>query len=299
MDFRRPRDEYIFGLAEKPAQPLRGTIASPLAGRRLTAAAPYVGPLDYRTGAFCALGTKKLYSAYEGACVRVRRSTDNAEQDIGFLSDGNVDGATANSFKGAGTLSIVTWYDQSDNWRNWGQSTAANQPAFSADGPNSDWALTFDGSNDHLTIASTSNANPNTYYVGVNFLTWENQNYLLDSSTGDNQIIVQLNSTPQVVIYAGNVIGTTNFATATWASLTAKFNGASSELRRNKAAGATGNAGSNAPTGTNYLGIRGGATANTGINGRLNYFVWFGAADDTTAQDAAIDALAASFGISV
>jgi len=34
MDFRRPRDEYLFGLAGKLARPLRGSIAAPLAGTR-------------------------------------------------------------------------------------------------------------------------------------------------------------------------------------------------------------------------------------------------------------------------
>ena len=34
MDFRRPRDEYLFGLAGKLARPLRSSIAAPLAGTR-------------------------------------------------------------------------------------------------------------------------------------------------------------------------------------------------------------------------------------------------------------------------
>lgn len=49
---------------------------------------------------------------YAGNCIRVRRSSDNAQQDIGFFG-GNLDVATLMAFVGGGTGFVVTWYNQS------------------------------------------------------------------------------------------------------------------------------------------------------------------------------------------
>lgn len=60
-------------------------------------------------------------------CIRVRRSTDNAEQDIGF--DGQeLDTTSLLSFVGANSAYITTWYDQSGNGKHQRQSSAGSQP---------------------------------------------------------------------------------------------------------------------------------------------------------------------------
>jgi hypothetical protein len=38
-----------------------------------------------------ALSTRRLRAAYAGACIQVRRSSDNTTQDIGFDGSGNLD----------------------------------------------------------------------------------------------------------------------------------------------------------------------------------------------------------------
>lgn len=48
---------------------------------------------------------------YTGPCIRVRRSSDNTEQDINF-SGGVVDTNAIASFVGSGTGYVMTWYDQ-------------------------------------------------------------------------------------------------------------------------------------------------------------------------------------------
>jgi hypothetical protein len=58
-----------------------------------------------------AYSLRKLRTAYAGACIRVRRSSDNAESDIGFNA-GVLDTAALLSFVGAGDGFVVTWYDQ-------------------------------------------------------------------------------------------------------------------------------------------------------------------------------------------
>jgi hypothetical protein len=51
---------------------------------------------------------------YNGSCITVRRSSDNAEQDIGFTSDGILDVASMESFIGSNTAYVMKWYDQKD-----------------------------------------------------------------------------------------------------------------------------------------------------------------------------------------
>lgn len=91
-------------------------------------AAPYVGLLDTYTGAAVAYSVRLLRTAYTGNAIRVRRSSDNTEQDIGFDISGNLNESALTTFVGAGNGFVTTWYDQSGNGRNATQSTAANQP---------------------------------------------------------------------------------------------------------------------------------------------------------------------------
>jgi PKD repeat protein len=84
--------------------------------------------LDLYTNADLAFSMRKLRAAYSGSCIRVRRSSDNTEQDIGFASNGVIDVSAMLSFVGVGNGFVVTWYDQSGNGRNITQSTGSNQP---------------------------------------------------------------------------------------------------------------------------------------------------------------------------
>lgn len=60
-------------------------------------------------------------------CLRVRRSSDNTEQDIGFISN-YLDTASLLSFVGANNGFVVKWYDQSGNGNDLTQTTAGSQP---------------------------------------------------------------------------------------------------------------------------------------------------------------------------
>lgn len=64
----------------------------------------------------------------DSAAIRVRRDSDNAEQNIGFTSEGYLDTASLKTFVGANSGYVVTWYDQSGNGNDATQSTASNQP---------------------------------------------------------------------------------------------------------------------------------------------------------------------------
>ena len=84
--------------------------------------------LDAYTGAAAAYSLRKLNSSYTGSAIRVRRSSDNTEQNIGFSSNGVLDTTALMSFVGVGSGMVTTWYDQSGNAKNAVQTTASNQP---------------------------------------------------------------------------------------------------------------------------------------------------------------------------
>ena len=83
--------------------------------------------LDTYSGAGVAYSLRKLKSDYVGSAIRVRRSNDNAEQDIGFVNN-QLDTASLTSFVGANNGFVTRWYDQSGNSVTASQATAANQP---------------------------------------------------------------------------------------------------------------------------------------------------------------------------
>jgi hypothetical protein len=74
-----------------------------------------------------AYSLRALNRNYTGPAVRIRRSSDNTELNVGFLK-GNFDVETAKSFVGGGNGFITTWYDQSGNARDLTQGTQASQP---------------------------------------------------------------------------------------------------------------------------------------------------------------------------
>lgn len=127
----------------------------------------FVGLLDTYSGAAAAYSVRLLSSTYVGSAIRVRRSSDNTEQNIGFDGSGNLDTSALTSFCGAGNGFVTTWYDQSGNAKNAIQTTAANQPQIVSGGSiileNSKPAIQFDGSND--TLLTTISYNIDSIYV--------------------------------------------------------------------------------------------------------------------------------------
>lgn len=90
--------------------------------------------LDLYPNAAAAYSLRKLRSAYTGSAIRVRRSSDNTEQDIGFTISGDLDTSSLTSFCGSGNGFVTTWYDQSGNNLNFYNSTAIYQPQVYSNG---------------------------------------------------------------------------------------------------------------------------------------------------------------------
>lgn len=117
--------------------------------------APFTsGLLDSFGSAAGAYSVRRLRLGYTGNCMRVRRSSDNTEQDIGFTVGGNVNTSALLSFCGSSNGFVTTWYDQSGNSRNAVQATTTAQPqvvnAGSLITEGGRLALQYDGVNDGL-----------------------------------------------------------------------------------------------------------------------------------------------------
>jgi hypothetical protein len=117
----------------------------------------FVGLLDTYSGASAAYSLRRLSGAYSGKAIRVRRASDNTEQDIGFTLLGDLDTTSLTTFCSGTNGFVKTWYDQSNNGKNITQATAANQPQIVSSGTiileNGKSAIDFDGSNDILSLA--------------------------------------------------------------------------------------------------------------------------------------------------
>jgi hypothetical protein len=109
-------------------------------------------------GAAAAYSLRKLSVNYNGPAIRVRRSGDNAEQDIFFDGNGNFNEASLTSFIGANNGFLVKWYNQGDNASlDFEQTTIANQPrivnAGVIDKVNGKTSIFFDGINYFMDVA--------------------------------------------------------------------------------------------------------------------------------------------------
>jgi len=113
--------------------------------------ASFVGLLDLYPSAAAAYSVRRLSGVYSGSLMEVRRSSDNALQDIGFDANGDLDTTSLLSFVGAGDGFIRTWYDQSGNAYDATQTTTSAQPQIVSSGvisnKNSKPAIDFSGGN--------------------------------------------------------------------------------------------------------------------------------------------------------
>jgi hypothetical protein len=129
------------------------------------------GILDEYPGAAAAYSLRRLSGSYGGPLIKVRRSSDNTEQDIFPLGNGSLDTTSLLSFVGANNGFVTTWYDQSGNGNNTLQGTAASQPQIVNAGiviiKNNKPSVQFDGTNDYLASPNVTNVFMNSSMFSV------------------------------------------------------------------------------------------------------------------------------------
>lgn len=82
------------------------------------------------TQAVGAYALRRLFGAYTGAQVRLRRSTDNAEVDVTFDKYGHPVNFDLTTWIGDATAYVTTWYDQSGEDNDLTQTNVTYQPKY-------------------------------------------------------------------------------------------------------------------------------------------------------------------------
>jgi hypothetical protein len=126
--------------------------------------------LDAYPGAAAAYSLRKLRTAYTSSAIRVRRSGDNTETDIGFDVNGNLNTTTLLTFVGGGDGFISKWYDQSGNANDGLQTIFGAQPKIVISGvlqtQNGLPTLFYDNYSVEFTNLITSSGDTSAYIVG-------------------------------------------------------------------------------------------------------------------------------------
>lgn len=124
----------------------------------------------------------KLSSTYAGSAINVRRASDNATLDIGFVGK-NLDTTALTTFCAGTDGYVTTWYDQTSNGYDAVQSSAAAQPKIVSNGVYLN-EIKYEGSQ-FLRPLFNFQFDMNDYSV-VNVINNYNNNYILGFTEGNN-----------------------------------------------------------------------------------------------------------------
>ncbi len=135
--------------------------------------------LTASTPAQAAYSLRKLCSTYAGKAIQVRRSNDDATQDIGFTAGGNLDTVSLKAFIGSNDGLVTIWYDQSGNARDLTQPTTSKQPTIIKAGvvyrKRNRPAIYFDITDDGMLYAGSDYLTSNP--LSVNVVAGSNSSY--------------------------------------------------------------------------------------------------------------------------
>jgi len=178
------------------------------------------GLLDDYGGAAAAYSLRRLSSTYTGDAIRVRRASDNAEQDIGFDIEGNLNTAALASFCSGTNGFVKTWYCQSGNANDATQTTTGSQPKVYDSGTGTVTVgtkpgLSFATNNIFSLTSQISITNENFFYVTGNIV--DVSVYIASSSYVRNQAF-------RYLLYDGSSFYASNISPASGYSLQTVIN---------------------------------------------------------------------------
>jgi hypothetical protein len=154
-----------------PTQTITPTNTTTPTNTPTPSATPAARLLNSYPNASVAYSVRLLRNGYTGNSIRVRRSSDNAEQNIGFDGSGNLDTTSLTNFiTGTTDGFVTTWYDQSGNGNNAVQTSATSQPIIVSGGTIltlsgtgvSRTVLRFDGTNDWMDLTTLVDSDVHT-----------------------------------------------------------------------------------------------------------------------------------------
>jgi hypothetical protein len=237
----------------------------------------FVGLLDLYPSAAAAYSVRKLRAAYTGSAIRVRRSSDNTEQDIGFDATGNLDTSALTTFCSGTNGFVTTWYDQSGNGLNQTQTTALSQPQIVSAGSvllqGTKPILRFDGTNDFMDGSGVSTGNPKSIFITTKAISVPTTETVIVDSITTNQALIYKALTNKITIAFGNSIESSYSATTNYILYSILHNGANSNAYVNSSNQiyTNSNMGTNAFNGLRIGAVRG--TASLFYNGNIQEFI--------------------------
>lgn len=207
---------------------------------------------------------RRVLTSYTGPLVRLRRASDNAEADFGYLNNGDLDIAAIAAWAG-GASYVVTVYDQAPAGDDVTQATAANQPLYVAAAQNGHAGMRFNGTSHFLRGAFTTGgalSQPFNAFAAAQFAAAavddNTYRFLIDGDDDTNRFTLAQNkdTTPDSwVVYAGTPLSG-NATDAIWSIWSVLYNGASGQFWKNAVSEASGNIGAQNPDGITIGGER-------------------------------------------
>ena len=210
-------------------------------GWTITVTGGYTPPqllLDEYPNAAAAYSLRELSTAFVGQpVVRVRRSSDNTEQD--FTAAEITDG-TLTTFTGANDGFVTTWYDQSGNGVNVLQSSASLQPRLVLNGvielQNNKPTVFYSnlgGVSERKLLQTAFNNNipqPTNYFSAASLST-KGTSTLFDTRTGvsNRQYLMEGYNTSDFQMYAGTILFLTTNTDTSMHLFNALFNNTNSK----------------------------------------------------------------------
>jgi len=193
---------------------------------------------------------RRVLTSYTSNLVRLRRASDNAEADFGYLANGDLDVAAIAAWAG-GASYVVTVYDQAPAGDNVTMAVAANQPPYVANAQNGHAGMRFDGANHWLQGAFTIGgalSQPFNVFAEVSLDAVAVDDDLVHYITDGDDMAARLVSGQKVAVpdtwhiyAAAPLVGNPSDANVNlWSSL---YNGVSSQFWINGTSQASGNAG--------------------------------------------------------
>ena len=185
---------------------------------------------------------RRTLASYTGALCRLRRASDDAELDCGYIASGELDIFTIGVWAG-GASYVVSIYDQvvGDTVT---QADKTRQPLFVASAQNGHAGATFDGANDSLSGAFTTGgilSQPiDTYSIIKTAIADFSNRYIFADDTDGNGLVRQQGG--QWGMYYGNSLNL-GALDLNHHLLTTLANGVSSQIFLDSASLGIGNAG--------------------------------------------------------
>ena len=202
--------------------------------------------MDEYGGASAGYSLRLLRSDYNGNCVTVRRASDNATQNIGFVDD-ELDVASLETFCSGTDGFVTTWFDQSGNGNNAVQTTASAQPKIVSSGSvileNGKPTIEFDGVDDTIQHDfSPDSAQPFSLFYVRRYRDLASTYVGLGVDSSQATGYAEIKTTTILRTYYGSYVGsfTANTNQGLWYTLA---NGVNSEISLDGATAITGNAG--------------------------------------------------------